>query len=119
MLNQDEMSKGQAAAAVTSLVIFLSNGIIFLAAQDPNQDFCQSLWSNACQNGGVCVAATTNDFECQCTEQFAGKTCSDLAVENACTNEPCLHGGICILLSGGSFTCDCTREFLGPLCEER
>ncbi|KAK2139032.1 hypothetical protein LSH36_2109g00005, partial [Paralvinella palmiformis] len=67
---------------------------------------------NPCLNGAYC-RELVNDFECNCTDGYIGKTCGTDV--DLCTPNPCHNGGKC-KDNGNSFSCDCPGGFTGDTC---
>lgn len=64
-----------------------------------NEDDCRS---NPCQNGGTCVDMY-NDFDCKCTANWEGKSCSTDVNECAMfagTELGCQNGASCVNVLG-------------------
>jgi len=75
---------------------------------------------NICQNGGICIAVTSNTSspqyvaECACDERFKGKLCQE---QNKCYMH-CLNGGTCVtdVENEDHVFCHCPPEYYGSRC---
>lgn len=70
---------------------------------------------NYCQNGATC-SSLEETFECQCTQQFTGKTCEDDVDECRSDKQLCGDNGICVN-TVGDYNCVCNEGFEGQFCE--
>ncbi|XP_069465563.1 protein crumbs homolog 1-like isoform X2 [Ambystoma mexicanum] len=70
-----------------------------------SDDTCRS---GPCKNGGNCTV-TWNDFDCDCTSNYTGKTCEELVW---CESHPCPRGTDCQNVPGG-YMCLTTASFAG------
>uniref|UniRef100_A0A0A1WR72 Cubilin n=1 Tax=Zeugodacus cucurbitae TaxID=28588 RepID=A0A0A1WR72_ZEUCU len=73
-----------------------------------------------CKNGGTCYDGY-NDFHCECSNGWTGKTCEEDVDEcylHAGTDLGCQNNGDCINTMGG-FSCSCHNGFYGTHCRIR
>ena len=70
------------------IVIFVN---FFNYRCDVDIDECEN---NPCQNGGICQDLVA-DFQCICTEEYIGRTCSELKINN-CDSNKCENSIRCI-----------------------
>ena len=64
--------------------------------------------------GGTCFD-DFNDFTCQCTENYMGKTCE--ITMDPCHGVTCFNGGRCLITVNFQAECACPRGFTGRRCE--
>ncbi|XP_066926662.1 adhesive plaque matrix protein 2-like [Clytia hemisphaerica] len=74
--------------------------------------------TNPCLNGGTCIDAYPDGFECSCPTGFSGNLCR---MVNACDTYGllCQNGGTC--MADGTvdgFSCTCAAGYSGPYCTQ-
>ncbi|XP_072908661.1 protein crumbs homolog 2-like isoform X1 [Hemitrygon akajei] len=70
-----------------------------------SDDTCKPM---PCQHGGKCTV-TWNDFECECTKEYTGRTCEEIVW---CETHPCPSESRCLDLPGG-YECLANATFQG------
>ncbi|XP_069119516.1 LOW QUALITY PROTEIN: protein crumbs homolog 1-like [Argopecten irradians] len=88
---------------------------------DVSINYCQN---NSCQNNGSCENGT-NDYQCNCTEDFTGKDCSTQKYQGCNGSSLCQNNASCNTInltdSMGQaqigFNCSCLTGYEGDLCE--
>lgn len=68
--------------------------------------------SNPCKNNGTCYS-NENDFNCKCTDNFAGEFCE--IPQDLCSNI-CEEGSTCLIVDG-TWRCICKPGYLGRRCQ--
>lgn len=77
---------------------------------------CHAGPSARCQNGGTCnveMSVTSGPtFSCTCPVGYTASMC-EIALPNACDDQPCRNGATCSLLTLKNYTCACAIGFRG------
>ncbi|XP_071962310.1 uncharacterized protein [Antedon mediterranea] len=70
---------------------------------------------NPCQNNGMCVSHSSDQYTCMCLPQWKGTNCEIDKDECAANADLCRNGGTCV--NGvGNYTCFCTPGYSGSNC---
>ena len=94
-------------------IIKIGNEIALQLLSDSSQDLSACITN--CSNNGRCKLGSDLKLECDCFDNFAGKSCkTDL---RPCSYYPCLKRGICEDQVNNSFFCNCSYPYFGSRCE--
>ena len=87
--------------------------LLLVAASQASYSGCDI---NPCLHGGTCIDYPGGDYECYCTPNYLGATCSETA-NNVCTSTTCQNGGTCTNGEENTYTCSCLGGWSGTNCQ--